>query len=200
MDIAIPSGGIGGGSIPPGGTFSEGIHPLHDKDKSIIQIIRYLIAGATITVLQFILVNVFPLMFSSWQSPLPSFLSGIFSEGIMGEGNSNWGYVMTFLLSNLIANVYGYFINRKAVFNSDSPGYCFVIFFAVITSLIIFSTWLQGVISNRIAGSGALCMHKWANTIAAAAAAFMQNIIVFPLEKFVLLRERKSPPQNKESH
>lgn len=164
---------------------------MHDRRKNLIQIIKYLLAGATITIFQFILVNILPLLFSSWKTPLPDFLSIIFSESAMGEGNSNWGYITTFFLSNLIANIYGYFINRKTVFKSDSPAYCFTIFFAVIAALILFSTWLQGIISNRIFESSAIILHKWANTIAAATAASLQNFIVFPLEKFVLLRERK---------
>jgi len=159
------------------------------KNKELKQVIKYLLMGLTVTVLQFALVNIFPLLFSSWKSSLPSFLSVIFSEKTMGVGNSNWGYVMTFFLSNLIANIYGYFINRKTVFNSSSPTWCFVVFIVVIVSLILFSTWLQGLIAAFVVAKSSL--GKYANTIAAATTAFMQNLIVFPLEKFVLLREKK---------
>ena len=159
--------------------------------KEIIQIIKYLALGLSVTALQFVLVNVFPLIFSSWKSPLPSFLRLIFNDKTMGEGNSNWGYVMTFFLSNLLANVYGYFINRKTVFHSDSPLWCFITFICVMAALILFSTWLQGVIANMVAQRYS-SLKGLSNTIAAAFCGFFQNLIVFPLEKFVLLREKKS--------
>ncbi len=160
-----------------------------DKRKETIQVIKYLLMGLSVTILQFILVNIFPFIFSSWKSELPSFLSLVFSERTMGEGNSNWGYVMTFFLSNLLANIYGYFINRKTVFHSDSPTWCFVVFVTVMALLILFSTWLQGVISNAVV-ENSVRLKSFANTIAAAACGFMQNLIVYPMEKFVLLKEK----------
>lgn len=159
--------------------------------KEIIQIVKYLLAGLSITIVQFALVNVLPYVFSSWKSALPSWLSTVFSEKTMGEGNSNWGYVMTFFLSNLIANVYGYFLNRRTVFNSDSPLWCFIAFIVMMVTLILVSTWLQGVIANAVIERNP-SLSAFANTIAAAVCAFGQNLIVYPTEKFILLRERKS--------
>ena len=159
--------------------------------KEIIQIVRYLLTGLSVTLLQFVLVNVLPFVFASWKSPLPSFLSFVFSERVMGSGNSNWGYVMTFFLSNMLANIYGYFINRKTVFNSDSPSWCFIVFSVVMITLILLSTWLQGVIANSVVKDFP-SLEMFSNTIAAAVCGFMQNLIVFPLEKFVLLKERKN--------
>ena len=158
--------------------------------REIVQIIKYLAAGLSVTALQFILVNILPFAFSSWKTPLLGFLARIFSEDVMGKGNSSWGYVMTFLLSNIAANIYGYFLNRKTVFHSDSPSWCFVVFTLVMVTLILFSTWLQGVIANSVK-TNLPSLSAFANTIAAAACGFLQNLIVFPLEKFVLLRERK---------
>ncbi len=163
---------------------------MEKNRKEIIQLIKYLALGLSVTILQFILVNIFPFVFSSWKESLPGFLASVFSERTMGEGNSNWGYVMTFFLSNLLANIYGYFINRKTVFHSDSPTWCFVVFIVVMSSLILFSTWLQGVIANAVEGSGGFFV-PYRNTIAAACCGFMQNLIVYPMEKFVLLREKK---------
>ena len=161
-----------------------------NRRKEIIQVIKYLLSGLSVTVLQFVLVNVFPYLFSSWKSSLPSFLGVIFSEKTMGAGNSNWGYVMTFFLSNLLANIYGYFLNRKTVFHSDSPTWCFVTFVVMMTTLILISTWLQGVISNAVVENWTAAS-AFANTIAAACCGFMQNLIVYPVEKFILLKERK---------
>lgn len=163
---------------------------VHNR-KEIIQIVKYLLAGLSVTAVQFVLVNVFPYVFASWRSALPSWLSPVFSEKTMGEGNSNWGYVMTFFLSNLIANIYGYFLNRRTVFHSDSPVWCFVAFVIMMASLILVSTWLQGLIANAVVERNP-ALSSFANTIAAAVCAFGQNLIVYPAEKFILLREKKS--------
>ncbi len=159
--------------------------------KEIIQIAKYLLSGLSVTVLQFVLVNVFPYLFSSWKDSLPPFLGVIFSEKIMGNGNSNWGYVMTFFLSNLIANIYGYYLNRKTVFHSDSPSWCFVAFIFLIVFLILFSTFLQGIIAAIVSSSSSTFWRKMANTVAAASCGFIQNLIVYPMEKFVLFKEKK---------
>ena len=158
--------------------------------KEFLQVVKYLFLGLTVTLLQFLLVNVFPLFFSSWKEPLPPFLSSVFNESTMGRDNCNWGYVMTFFLSNLVANIYGYFINRKTVFHSDSPLWCFVLFAVVMVFLIIFSTWLQGMIAASVIRNFPSA-RGFQNTIAAALCGFLQNLVVFPLEKFVLLREEK---------
>jgi len=163
---------------------------VHNR-KEIVQILKYLLAGLSVTVFQFVLVNVFPFVFASWKRSLPPFLSLVFSEKTMGAGNSNWGYVMTFFLSNLIANIYGYFLNRKTVFHSDSPLWCFITFVVMMASLILVSTWLQGLIANAVV-EGSPSLSAYANTIAAAVCAFGQNLIVYPTEKFILLREKKS--------
>lgn len=163
---------------------------MHNR-KEIIQIVKYLLAGLSVTIVQFVLVNVFPYIFASWKSSLPPFLSLVFNEKTMGAGNSNWGYVMTFFLSNLIANIYGYFLNRRTVFHSDSPLWCFIAFVVMMVTLIVVSTWLQGLIANAVVERNP-SLSAFANTIAAAVCAFGQNLIVYPTEKFILLREKKS--------
>lgn len=163
---------------------------VHNR-KEIVQILKYLLAGLSITIVQFVLVNLFPFVFASWKSQLPPILSVVFSEKTMGSGNSNWGYVMTFFLSNLIANIYGYFLNRRTVFHSDSPLWCFIAFLVMMASLILVSTWLQGLIANAVSEKSS-SLSAFANTIAAAVCAFGQNLIVYPTEKFILLREKKS--------
>ena len=57
--------------------------------------------------------------------------------------------------------------------------------------LILFSTWLQGVIANALRSTGAELWSVLAPTIAAAAAGTFQMAVLFPVEKFVLLKEKK---------
>ena len=54
--------------------------------------------------------------------------------------------------------------------------------------LILFSTWLQGVIVNAVVRSGTAA--ALAPTIAMLCANTLQLAILFPLEKYVLFRKR----------
>ena len=160
------------------------------KNKELIQFLKFNLVSAGVTILQLVLVNVFFVLMQGWKAPLPGILRDIFSEQSVGAGNSNWGYVLPFFLSNVIANIYGYFQNRKTTFHSDSPKRNVIIFFAVIAVLVCFSTWLQGKVVHLIT------MHApqyagIAPTLAALLAGLVQFAVVFPLEKFVLLKERK---------
>ncbi|MPN60689.1 hypothetical protein SDC9_208420 [bioreactor metagenome] len=117
----------------------------------------------------------------------------------MGAGNNNWGYVLPFLLSNLLAQIIGYIINRKTTFKSKTNlGASFTAYIVVILVLILFNTWLQGVLTGAIqtwcstqTSSFSVTLNKLAVTIASMTIGFEQFIILFPLEKFVLLREKK---------
>ena len=93
-----------------------------EKKKTLWEIIKFILVSCIVTVIQLVLVNVLFLAMKGITTPLPSFLGKIFTEQVMGEGHTNWGYILPFFLSNLIANVYGFFQNRKTTFKSNSPG------------------------------------------------------------------------------
>lgn len=105
-------------------------------------------------------------------------------------GIITWGYTLPFLLSNLIANIYGYIQNKKTTFKSDAPWYNFAIYIFLMICLILFSTWLQGWIYGLICSN----LPKFAGLarlVASMAAGFVQMVVLFPMEKFVLLKEKK---------
>ena len=109
-----------------------------------------------------------------------------------------WGYVLPFLLSNLIANIYGFYQNKKTTFKSDSAWYNFVIYIVLLLALILFSTWMQGAIVGAMLK---LEPSNWffkiitnesvARLIASMCAGFVQMVVLFPMEKFVLMPEKK---------
>ena len=105
-------------------------------------------------------------------------------------GIVTWGYTLPFLLSNLIANIYGYIQNKKTTFKSDAPKIMFVIYIFIMIALILFSTWFQGWVYGLICSKIPKIVGL-ARLIAAMAAGFVQMIFLFPMEKFVLLREKK---------
>ena len=159
--------------------------------KSLTQFIKFNLVSASVTMLQLLLVNVFFWLMKDWKAPLPEILSGIFNDATVGAGNANWGYVLPFFLSNALANLYGFFVNRKVTFHSDAPKRNAVIFLLVMCILILVSTWIQGRLVYLITNRFPACA-KLAPTLAAFAAGTIQFLILFPLEKYVLLKERNS--------
>lgn len=175
--------------------------------KTIWQIVKFLVVSLGVTIIQLVLANVLPLIFDSVKATLPAFLQAIFvpkslfdvtTEGgaedyakYVVAGVVTWGYVLPFFLSNAIANIYGYIQNKKTTFKSDAPTYCFVIYIFLICALILFSTWLQAFVYGLLSKTSVAFLAKLARTIAGLAAGFIQMLVLFPVEKFVLLKERK---------
>ena len=162
-----------------------------NKIKTIWQAIKFVIVSLLVTLIQLLLVNLLYFLLVDYKQPLPDFLSSIFSETTVGKDHNNWGYVLPFLLSNLIANTVGYFINKKKTFKSNAPLWHFIIYIVILFILILFATWLQGVIVNALNNTNIQFFITLAPTIAALAAGSIQMITLFPLQKYVLLKEKK---------
>lgn len=156
--------------------------------KTIWQIVKFLVVSTLVTLIQLGLVNLLYFLMKDWIEPLPDFLASIFFENTVGVNHSNWGYILPFFISNFVANTVGYFLNKKKTFKSDAPVWHYVIYIVILFLLILFTTWLQGVVVNWLTSLGAEVI---APTIAGMVAGTVQMIIIFPLQKFVLLREKK---------
>lgn len=175
--------------------------------KTLWQLVKFLVVSGLVTIIQLVLANVLPLIFDGVTATLPAFLQGIFApdvifdatteEGVVQIGKYvvngvvTWGYLLPFFLSNLIANIYGFYQNKKTTFKSDAPWYNFAIYIVIMIALILFSTWFQGWLVGIIAKIDWAWIQPLARTIAGLAAGFVQMVFLFPMEKFVLLKEKK---------
>ena len=157
--------------------------------KTLWQIAKFMAVSFLVSAIQLGLVNLLYFLMKGWTEPLTPLLSMIFSEETVGEGHSNWGYILPFFISNLSANTVGYFLNRSKTFKSDAPIWHYIVYVGVLLVLIFFTTWLQGVAVNIMVGWG---VEGIAPTLAAMLAGTVQLVILFPLQKFVLLREKKT--------
>ena len=186
--------------------------------KTIWQLVKFLVVSGLVTIIQLVLANVLPLIFDGVTATLPAFLQGIFNpnfifdpttaegieqvgkyvvggaieNGVVVGGIVTWGYLLPFFLSNLIANIYGFYQNKKTTFKSDAPWYNFAIYIVLMIALILFSTWFQGWLVGVIAKAPWEWLNSLARTIAGLAAGFVQMVVLFPMEKFVLLKEKKA--------
>lgn len=177
--------------------FSNFLNKTDDKaeqsgKKTIWQFIKFIVVSLLVTIIQLALVNLLYFLLKNWKAPLPDFLAKIFTEDTVGKGHSNWGYILPFFVSNFVANTVGYFLNKHKTFKSDAPIWHYIVYIVLLFLLILFTTWLQGVVANWMTSLGA---EGIAPTIAAMAAGTVQMIVLFPLQKFVLLREKKKDIQ-----
>ena len=188
--------------------------------KALWQLIKFMVVSGLVTIIQLVLANVLPLIFDkpAFKVGLPGFLQGIFApnvvfdattaegikqigkyvidgtieNGVVIGGIVTWGFLLPFFLSNLIANIYGFYQNKKTTFKSDAPWYNFAIYIVLMIALILFSTWFQGWLVGLIAKLPWGWINAAARTIAGLAAGFVQMVVLFPMEKFVLLKEKKT--------
>lgn len=157
------------------------------KIKLLWQIAKFCIVSLLVSAIQLALVNLLFFCMKSWVDPLPGFLGDIFNEETMGPGHSNWGYILPFFLSNIIANTVGYFLNKHKTFKSNSPWWHYVIYIVFLFVLILFTTWVQGLVANLFIKWG---VESLGPTIASMTAGTIQMLLLFPLQKWVLLREK----------
>ena len=163
-------------------------------DSTLWQFVKFNLVSFSITLLQLALANLLPLIFDSVTAVLPPLLRPVFQPETLFEGPSKyvvddivtWGYVLPFFLSNFIANIYGYFMNMKTTFRGKGSRGGLVAYLLILTALILFSTWLQGWITARLAVTTLAGLGR---TIAAMAAGLVQLAVLFPLEKFVLFKK-----------
>ncbi len=165
-------------------------------DSAVWQFIKFNLVSTSITLVQLALANLLPLVFDGVTSPLPALLRPVFDPKQLFDrpspyvvnGAVTWGYVLPFFLSNFLANVYGYFMNMKATFRGSGSRAGLAAYLVILTALILFSTWLQGYVTARLAVTA---LAPWGRTIAAMAAGLVQVAVLFPLEKFVLFRKKE---------
>ena len=143
------------------------------------------------TTLQLIL----PLIFDRMTTPLPGWLSWIINPGTLSPeqqalyvvaGVVTWGYLLPFFLSNYTANIVTYILNKKYTFKSSAPHWHFVLYFILMTLVIVFSTWLQGVCFGWL---GHFSLPEWLNRILVMAPAGLLQFIAFFVIQKVLLPE-----------
>ncbi len=182
--------------------------------KTLWQLVKFLVVSGLVTIIQLVLANVLPLIFDGVTATLPVFLQGIFDPNVIFDASTKegieqvgkyvidgtiqngsvvggvvtWGYLLPFFLSNLIANIYGFYQNKKTTFKSDAPWYSFAFYIVLMIALILFSTWFQGWLVGIIAKINWAWIQPLARTIAGLAAGFVQMVVLFPMEKFVLLK------------
>ncbi len=158
-----------------------------ERKKTIVQFIKFSLIGLLTTIIQIAMVTWMYFHMKGWKAPLPRQLSFFFNEATVGPGHSNWGYVLPLLISLTVTNIISFLLNKKATFKSDASIRHFIIYLVVIVLLTLLCTWIQGVLINVLIRKG---HERIAPGLAAVAAAVIQGVILFPIQKHIILKEK----------
>lgn len=161
-----------------------------ENKQSLKEFIKFNIVSFSVTLLQLLLANMLPYLFDNCLIKIPTFLNNIFySDNIptkyIVDNYVTYAYLLPFLLSNLLANIYAYFVNMKATFKGKGTRGGFIAYVVILLTLILFSTWLQGLIVSALYTTKYVSISR---TLASLTAGTIQMLILFPLEKFVLFK------------
>ena len=166
---------------------------FESKNKAVWEFIKFNLVSFSGTLLLLILANVLPIFFDGITAKLPELLRPIFNpdnifqteneyKKYVVDGVVTWGYVLPFFLSNVITNIYSYFVNMKVTFKGKISRQAFTLFLVVLVILILFTTWLQGIIFGKLATTSIASLSR---TIASLVSGTIQMIVIYPLEKYV---------------
>lgn len=109
-----------------------------------------------------------------------------------GDGVTGLGTMIAFLLSALIGNTVAFITNRRATFNANNNAAASgAMYFTAVAILICVQTWLGPIVKDALidllpltgAASNTVC-----NLLAKTAMTFGMFLILFPLNKYVIMR------------
>lgn len=121
-----------------------------------------------------------------------SWFGGLFEAEVNNEGIvvSGLGIFLASTISNIIAQIVAFFINKEKTFNSSkSVSKTLPIYLAFIIGLIIFSAWLTPTITGLFIGFGLSA--EVASGIGGALCGMIQFFVLFPVEKILFSEKKK---------
>lgn len=109
-----------------------------------------------------------------------------------GDGVTGLGTMIAFLASSLIGNTVAFITNRKATFNANNNAAASgAMYFVAVAILICVQTWLGPIVKDAFIGllplEGELA-NTVCNIISKTIMSFGMFVILFPLNKYVIMR------------
>ena len=160
------------------------------KIEALWQFVKFIFVCMLATIVQFASLNILylmPFIKNLFNTPFDWF---VFHYGIGAKG---LGFFIAFNTANILAQIVGYFVNRKTTFNSSANiAVTFPIFLIVTIGLICLSAWLSPIIQAWLLTKN--INNQLAANISSAVCGLVQLVIYFPFEKFLFRRKREENP------
>lgn len=101
------------------------------------------------------------------------------------------GEFIAFLVSNVLAQIATFFLNRKKTFHADNNiVYAGTMYAVMVCGIILLNTWLGGVVSDAVVKGSAL-PQSVAGLVGKLVGSVLSFVISFLMSKFVIMRKAK---------
>lgn len=165
----------------------EKIKAFLAKYDTVFQIIKFTLASLIAFIVEFaILFALGALLKDMNNQPFDWFIFHYAGDGVNGLGTA-----ITFFVSTVCAQIVSFIVNRKKTFGANnSLTFSIVIYIILIVALICAQTYFAPQLAGVLANKFSLGV-EGANSIAKMFFCFVNWVILFPMEKFVIMK--KSP-------
>ena len=112
------------------------------------------------------------------------------------EGAFGTAGFIAMLVSKCIAEIISFTVNRKKTFNANNNVvFSVVVYVITVIALILFTTWMAGALGDAI---GPHIGADWGNTISKLLGALISWVVIFLMDKFVIMRKVEKREQGEE--
>jgi putative flippase GtrA len=109
-----------------------------------------------------------------------------------GSSTGGLGALIAFLISNVLAQIVSFIINRKKTFNANNNVVFSATMYAImVCGIVIFNTWMGAALTkalNNVIANITACQY-----IGKLIGSFTSFVITFVMNKFVIMRRKEEP-------
>lgn len=109
------------------------------------------------------------------------------------------GTLISFLIANVVAKVLSFIMNRKKTFNANNNKIFSIVTYTIMVVVLIIAETLVGEpLANALDKASNGVLGEWANTLAIIIYSIPDFIIVFLMNKFVIMRHKEEKEEENE--
>lgn len=109
------------------------------------------------------------------------------------------GTLISFLIANVVAKVLSFIMNRKKTFNANNNKIFSIVTYTIMVVVLIIAETLVGEpLANALNDASKGMLGDWANTLAIIIYSIPDFIIVFLMNKFVIMRHKEEKKEENE--
>ncbi len=157
--------------------------------ESIFQLIKFMIFSMVAFVVEYASFTILVLCLKSVNQPMDWF---VFRYSAADGGT---GAFIAFLISNVLAQITSFVINRKKTFNANNNIVFSAVMYAImVCGIIVLNTYLGSVLTtafSKVISNVTICQY-----ISKLIGSFVAFCITFVMNKFVIMRRKKEPEES----
>ena len=155
---------------------------------TIWQFVKFIVVSLLAMIVQFVLLNVLPLIPPIKAQYATEFNWWVFAYSLAAGG---LGYFIVSNTANILAQVVAFFVNREKTFNSGANiAITLPIYIVFTVALICFSAWLNPTLKDVFVSKGWMA-DKLASNVATMICSAVQFFLYFPVDKILFHKKKE---------